>query len=76
MKRGDKVNVVDERLDGSLYYEGRAKVLRCISPDRNLYRVEFDDGRRVTRRLYPQAQKRLMSFIRKMNQSMQAVAVS
>jgi len=76
MKRGDKVNVVDEKLDGTLYFEGTAKVLRCLNRERNIYRVEFEDGRRVVRRLYPTAQRRLLHFIKTMNEAMRESAVS
>ena len=74
MKRGDIVNVVDEKLDGTVYYEGRARILRCLDGGRNIYRVEFNDGRRAVRRLYPEAQKRLLSFIKGMNESMRGAA--
>lgn len=73
-ERNQTVNVVDEKLDGTLYYEGQAKILRCIDSERNIYKVEFDDGRRVIRRLYPTAQKKLLTFIKTMNDAMQESA--
>ena len=71
--RGDIVNVVDEKLDGTFCYEGRATVLRCVDQHRNIFRVEFSDTRRVNRTLYSGAQKRLLSYIKKMNKSVQDV---
>ena len=64
---GDPVNVVDEKLDGTLYYEGKAEVLRPVNAETNTYMVRFDDGRRVRRQIYPEAQTRLLSFIRRRN---------